>query len=433
MFSGVTQCILSVTSLYPMSPIQASSTRLNAPSTNADRHYAPPDRGGLALPYMDHAALCALGSASKYDRSRLEQRLASNTANTLSAIIASLGMTTPIKPSCFDDVAKDIATLDERVAAPLWRQFELRFICIAENDIDVCAEAEKVPLLENMIVVSKRNLPADAQARVLKELTSVVNRSLKNPDAICTALIRLFEQCRELPLQHRAVPLRNLLLSLPFGSSDAFRPQINQLIDAMRNEIRLFSPEQQAAIGRDMHLANTTMEDFLATFASVSALSGQARQEGMHALVLRMLTLEHNYADLTIASTLRFFLAPPQLLSAEMLTDLVPQVGQIPNRENRAARLRTIVHLSEAFDAEKRAPLINSLAAATVSLSESDRKRILIGLYRSVINMNARDKLETVQHINVLGAMLPTRQFVQVIVTLPTALQRLVRGTINTA
>jgi hypothetical protein len=415
-----------------MSPIQASPTRLNAQPTRASRNDTPPDRSGLALPYMDHAALRALGSASKHDRSRLEQRLASKTASTLAAVIASLGVTTPIRPSCFDDVAKDIAALDERVAAPLWRQFEHRFICIVENDIDVCVEAEKARLLENMIVVSKRNLPADAQARVLKELTGIVNRSLKDTDVICTALLSLFEHCRDLPVQHRVVPLRNLLLSLPFGSSDAFRPQISRLIDAMRNQIPLFSSEQQASIGHDMHLANTTMEGFFATFASVSALSGQERTEGMSALIGQMLTLDHNYADATVASTLRFFSSPPQLVTAEMLTDLVPLVGQIPNRENRAARLRTIVHLSDAFDADKRSPLINRLAAVAVSLSEPDRKRILVGLYRSVIDMNARDKLETVQRINVLGATIPTRQFAQILVTLPTALQRLVRGTIRT-
>ena len=411
-----------------MTPIQASTRRPSAQPHSSDWETALPARGGLALPYLKHADLRALGSVSKHDRARLETRLANKTVSKLVPAIASMGANTPLYPSFFSGIASEIAALDQRVAAPLWQRLEHRFICMAANDIDVCSEAEKGRLLEKLIDLSKRNLPADVHGRVLAELTSVVNRSFNDPDATCTALCSLFAHCRELPLAQRAVPLRNLLLSLPFGTSNVFKPEICQLVDAMKREICLFTPEQQSAIEHDMRQANIAMEDFFAAFTAVTELPAVERHAKISKLIERMLTLEHNYADPTITSTLRFLSSQQQLLSADMLANLVPMVGLIPDQNNRAARLITIVHLSNAFAADVRAPLLKSIAGVAGSLTEFDKKRIIFGLYRNVSAMNARDKLAVVQRVNRLGAQLPGMAFAEVLLTLPTALQRFVRS-----
>ena len=390
---------------------------------------------GLALPYMDHAALLSLGSVSRRDRSRLEHRLASKASIRLASEIAEIGMSTQIHVSVFESLAHRIAELDERVAAPLWQQLEHRFICMAENDIDVCSEAKKHVLLEKFIDLSRCSLPSEVHSRVVAELTNIVNRSFGDSDAICIALMKIFEECRELPLQNRAFPLRNLLLSLPFSLSDALRPKVKQLVAAVQDELPHFSQDQQASITHDIVEGNVSMEEFFATFATIKALPLPEHQAAMSELVGRMLTLEHDYADATVAYVLRFFSSLPHLPYAEMLTALVPTMGQISNQQNCAARLRSIIQLARGFAAEKRVALSNAIVDVTMQLSlpANDRQRILSSLYRNVLDMNPRDKLETIKHINALAATLPAGYFTQSTFTLPDAIQRLVRIIKNTA
>lgn len=411
-----------------MSPIQVSAIRTSTQPHPSDWETVPPARSGIALPYLEHATLRALGCVSKHDRARLEKRLATKTASKIVTAIASMGANTPLYPSFFSGVTSEIAALDQRVAASLWQRLEDRFIYLAANDIDVCAEAEKGSLLEKLIELSKHNLPADVQGRVLADLISVVNRTFNDPDATCTALCGLFEHCRELPLPQRDAPLRNLLLSMPYDASNAFKPQISQLIDAMKREIRLLAPEKQSIIEHDMLQANTAMEDFFASFMRVTKLPQAERHASMSTLIERMLTVEHNSADPIITSTLRFFSSQPHMMSAEMLADLVPMVSLIPNLNNRAGRLRMLVQLSDAFAADTRAPLLKNIAGVAASLSESDRKRILGSLYLSVSDMNGHDKLDVVHHANALGATLPVVELAEVVVTLPATLQQLVQA-----
>ncbi len=410
-----------------MLPIQVSSSRSCTQPTPIRGESASSQRDGLALPFMDYGGLRLLGSVSKYNRSCIEKTLASQTVNKLTAAIASMGGNAPIKDTFFCRVAKDIAALDDRVATPLWKQLEHRLICMAENDIDVCVEADKGELLERLVALSKSNLPVASQARVLAELTNLINGLFTDSDATGVALCQIFEHCRALPVAQRAVPLRNLTLTLPFESSEAFQPRIRQLIDAMRREIRLLPAQQQSLIANDMLQANATIKNFFVLFTKASELPLHERIPAMANLIEKMLKLEHYFADPTIATTMRFFAVSPSLISAQLVADLVPMVGQISNPTNRAARLRMLVQLSTSFAVDTRAPLIKNIAHAAASLSDSDRKRILYGLYRSAIVLNDGDARDVIKHINALADTLPAHQLAQVLVSLPTRLRQVIR------
>lgn len=414
-----------------MSPTHVLPWRPSAQSIPVDRYTAPPARDGLALPFLDYAGLRKFGSLSKHLRFQLEKQLANEKMLELSTLITGLGARTPLHESMLADVAKEIGVLDERVAAPLWRRLELQFICMADNDIDVCPEADKAQLLEKFIDLSKRSLPAEIHSQVLTEMTGIVNRSFNGSDDTCAALGSLFAHSRELPIQHRAAPLRSLSLALPMGSSVEFRPQINQLLDAMRGEVRLLSQEAQSAIKTDMHKVSVFADALFDAFTRVTELPTRAARTRLSRLIEKALTLEHNCADPLITSTLRFFSAQSQLLDAKMLAGMVPKLGLIPDLKNRAARLSILVQMANVFPADARAPLLKKMADVATSLSEADRKRILRGLYRNLLDMNANDQRDLVQHLDVLGTSLPVAQIVAVLVTLPTALQRQVRDTMR--
>lgn len=412
-----------------MFPIQYS-TSSSAPRTKpSEQDTAPPARSGLALPYLDHVGLRAIAGCSKLDRSRLEQRLASKQAKELMMVIAGLGGDAPLYDAFFIRLAKSISALDERVAAPLWRHLENRFIELVHNDIDIYADAEKGALLEKLIRLSAQSFPNESHSRVLAACNHAVNTSFNDPDAVCTALTSLFAHCRALPLAYRAVPLQGLMLSLPTNAADGMKPQIAHLIVAMKRECLLLPANQQAAIDHAQSQSNSTMENFFASFGRVCELPAQERQAGLATLIKHMLTIEHNDADTAIGSTLRMFAAQPQLLGAEMLTDLIPSIATIAHAGNRAQRVQTIVHLSTAFAADKRVPLLKNLIRVAETLPEADRKKALFGLYRATLDMNQPDQVDAIRDINFLGASLPATLFAQVLVTMPIDLQHTVRTT----
>lgn len=415
-----------------MSPIQ-SSTLPTRPRSNIDDWDAPPPppQQGLALQYLEHADLRAFSRASKFDRSRLEQKLASTTANQLVADIAALGGGAPVVEANMVHLVAKISALDSRVAAPLWKRLETRLIDMADSDLDNCPEAEKGDLLARLAQFSSRTLPEASHSAVLSEMTSLASASFVDPDAACTALASLFEQCKALPRRYQEAPLRNLMLALPFTSSDSVRPQIRVLIDAVQSESRKLLPEQRARIEGDLAQSNATMRDFFATFEVVTELPPQERKEGIGNLVGHMLAIQHNHADALITNTLRFLATEPRMIDADALATLLPMVGMIADPSCRASRLQKVTQLAGLFPPDERVPLLQNAAGLAVTLTEIDRKKMLRTLYRGVPDMTAADQTRTLRAINMLGASLGPMPFAEVLITLPVPLQTTVRETLR--